>query len=111
MRRTRRDDENAVAMVLLALLALVTAATSAAAEADAVVAATINADRSPDTLLGDDTPVDLSGPTPELGDRRTLAKKRGCNPKKNTSCCRAPRHTPPRAAPPATHPRSEDLPC
>ena len=84
---------------LLALLALVTAATSAAAEADAVAAATINADRSPDTLLGDDTPVDLSGSTPELGDRRTLAKKRGCNPKKNTSCCRTPRRTPPRAAP------------
>ena len=39
---------NAVAMVLLALLALVTAATSATAEADAVAAATINADRSPD---------------------------------------------------------------
>ena len=90
-------------MVLLALLALVAAATSAAAKADAVAAATINADRSPDTLLGDDTPVDLSGPTPELGDRRTLAKKRGCNPKKNTSCCRTPRRTPPRAAPPATH--------
>ena len=46
--RTRRDDQNAVAMVLLALLALVTAATSATAEADAVAAATINADRSPD---------------------------------------------------------------
>ena len=73
------------------------------AEADAVAAATINADRSPDTLLGDDTPVDLSGSTPELGDRRMLAKKRGCNPKKNTSCCRTPRRTPTRAAPPATH--------
>ena len=82
----------------MVLLALVTAATSAAAEADAVAAATINADRSPDTLLGDDTPVDLSGSTPELGDRRMLAKKRGCNPKKNTSCCRTPRRTPPRAA-------------
>ena len=42
-------------MVLLALLALVTAATSAAAEADAVAAATMNADRSPVTLLGDDS--------------------------------------------------------
>ena len=39
-------------MVLLALLALVTAATSAAAEADAVAAATINAD-APDPA-GDD---------------------------------------------------------
>ena len=36
-------------------------------------------------------------------DRRSLAKKRGCNPKKNTSCCRTPRRTPPRAAPPPTH--------
>jgi hypothetical protein len=70
------------------MLKLVTlaAATSAAAGADAVAAATINADRSPETLLGDDTPVDLSGSTPELGDRRTLAKK--CKPKKNTECCR-----------------------
>ena len=91
--------------MMLKLLALVTlaAATSAAAGADAVAAATMNADRSPETLLGDDTPADLSGSTPELGDRRTLAKKGGCNPKKNTSCCRAPRRTPPRAAPPATH--------
>ena len=87
-------------MVPFALVTLA-AATSAAAEADAVAAATMNADRSPETLLGDDTPVDLSGSTPELGDRRTLAKK--CNPKKNTECCRAPRRTPPRAAPPATH--------
>ena len=92
----------AVAMVPFALVTLA-AATSAAAGADAVAAATMNADRSPETLLGDDTPVDLSGSTPELGDRRTLAKKRGCNPKKNTSCCRTPRRTPPRAAPPATH--------
>ena len=90
-------------MVLLALLALVALATRAAAEADVVAATTINADRSPDTLLGDGMPVHPSGSTPELGDRRTLAKKRGCNPKKNTSCCRTPRHTPPRAAPPATH--------
>ena len=91
--------------MMLKLLALVTlaAATSAAAGADAVAAATMNADRSPETLLGDDTPVDLSESTPELGDRRTLAKKRGCNPKKNTSCCRTQRRTPPRAAPPATH--------
>ena len=89
-------------MVPLALVILA-AATSAAAGADAVAAATMNADRSPVTLLGDDTPADLSGSTPELGDRRTLAKKGVCNPKKNTSCCRTPRRTPPRAAPPATH--------
>ena len=92
----------AVAMVPFALVTLA-AATSAAAGADAVAAATMNADRSPVTLLGDDTPAYLPGSTPELGDRRTLAKKGGCNPKKNTSCCRAPRRTPPRAAPPATH--------
>ena len=90
-------------MVLVAALVTFAAAASAAAGADAVAAATINADRSPDTLLGDDTPVDLSGSTPELGDHRTLAKKRGCNPKKNTTCCRAPRRTPRRAAPPVTH--------
>ena len=97
-------------MVLLALLALVTAATSAAAEADAVAAATINADRSPDTLLGDDTPVDLSGSTPELGDRRMLAKKRGCNPKEHLVLPYAAPHATPRRA--ARHPpRSEDLPC
>ena len=75
-------------MVLAAALVTFAAAASAAAGADDVAAATINADRSPETLLGD---------------RRTLAKKRGCNPKKNTSCCRTPRRTPPRAAPPATH--------
>ena len=97
------------AMVLVAALVTLAAAASAAAGADDVAAATINADRSPETLLGDDAP--LFGSTPELGDRRTLAKKGGCNPKKNTSCCRTPRRTPPRAAPPATHPRSEDLPC
>ena len=88
-------------MVLVAALVTLAAAASAAAGADDVAAATINADRSPETLLGDDAP--FFGSTPELGDRRTLAKKRGCNPKKNTSCCRTPRRTPPRAAPPATH--------
>ena len=71
-------------------------------------AATINADRSPETLLGDDAP--FFGSTPELGDRRTLAKKRGCNPKKNTSCCRTPRRTPPRAAPCCRTPACQ-LPC
>ena len=88
-------------MVLVATLVTLAAAASAAAGADDVAAATINADRSPETLLGDDAP--FFGSTPELGDRRTLAKKRGCNPKKNTSCCRTQRRTPPRAAPPATH--------
>ena len=80
-------------MVLVAALVTLAAAASAAAGADAVAAATINADRSPETLVGEDAPV--FGSTPELGDRRTLAKKRGCNPKKNTSCCRTPRRTPP----------------
>ena len=45
-------------MVPFALVTLA-AATSAAAEADAVAAATMNADRSTETLLGDDTPADL----------------------------------------------------
>ena len=74
-------------MVLVAALVTLAAAASAAAGADAVAAATLDADRSPETLVGDDAPV--FGSTPELGDRRTLAKERGCNPKKNTSCCRA----------------------
>ena len=56
----RRAD----AMVLVAALVTLAAAASAAAGADAVAAATTNADRSPETLLGDDTPVDLSGSTP-----------------------------------------------
>ena len=98
-------------LVVAVIIALAVASVAAAAGADAVAAATMNADRSPETLLGDDTPADLSGSTPELGDRRTLAKKGGCNPKKNTSCCRAPRRTPPPAPrrPPPT--AVGELPC
>ena len=94
-------------MVLVAALVTLAAAASAAAGADDVAAATINADRSPETLLGDDAP--FFGSTPELGDRRTLAKKRGCNPKKNTSCCRTPRRT--RPAPRRAARAVRQLPC
>ena len=84
----------AVAMVLLALVVSLAAATSALDEADAVAAATINADRSPDTLLGKNMRRDLSGSAPELGEAATAPRElRGkkCNPKKDTSCCRVPR--------------------
>ena len=85
----------AVAMVLHALVVSLAAATSALAEADAVAAATINADRSPDTLLGKNMRRDLSGSAPELGEAATAPRElRGkkCNPKKDTSCCRVEAH-------------------
>ena len=74
---------------MLALLAAA-AASSAAAQADAVAAATPDSAPNPSTLLADAT-VATSGASSwyhSTAERRTLAKKRGCNPKKNTSCCR-----------------------
>ena len=100
-------------MVLLALLALVTAATSAAAEADAVAAATINADRSPDTLLGDDGTPRPVGSTLRARSRRpqdAREEARLQSEKEHLVLPYAAPHATPRRA--ARHPpRSEDLPC
>ena len=73
------------------------AASSAAAQAPAVAEATTDGAPNPSTLA-DAALVDpkAAGIT-STADRRALAKKRGCNPKKNTSCCRAPRRPPPAA--------------
>ena len=85
-----------VALSAFALLAGA-AASSAAAQAPAVAAATTDGAPNPsalaDAALVDPKPAD----TASTADRRALAKKRGCNPKKNTSCCRAPRRPPPAA--------------
>jgi hypothetical protein len=85
-----------VALSAFALLAGA-AASSAAAQAPAVAGATTDDAPNPSTLadaaLVDPKPAD----TTSTADRRALAKKRGCNPKKNTSCCRAPRRPPPAA--------------
>ena len=78
-----------VALGAFALLAGA-AASSAAAQAPAVAGATTDDAPNPSTLLADAT-VATSGASSwyhSTADRRTLAKKRGCNPKKNTSCCR-----------------------
>ena len=82
-----------VALSAFALLAGA-AASSAAAQASAVAGATTDgAPNLADAALVDPKPAD----TTSTADRRALAKKRGCNPKKNTSCCRAPRRPPPAA--------------
>ena len=81
-----------VALSAFALLAGA-AASSAAAQAPAVAEATPNPSTLADAALVDPKAAD----TTSTADRRALAKKRGCNPKKNTSCCRAPRRPPPAA--------------
>ena len=85
-----------VALSAFALLAGA-AASSTAAQAPAVAEATTDGAPNPSTLA-DAALVDpkAAGIT-STADRRALAKKRGCNPKKNTSCCRAPRRPPPAA--------------
>ncbi len=107
-----------VALSAFALL-VGAAASSAAAQAPAVAEATTdgapNLPTLADAALVDPKPADTTSADPRTlanaaaatsgasswyastADRRAL---RGCNPKKNTSCCRAPRH-PPRRPPPA----------
>ena len=122
-----------VALSAFALLAGA-AASSAAAQAPAVAEATTDGAPNPSTLRADAALVDPKPADTTSADPRTLADAtaatsgasswyastadrralRGCNPKKNTSCCRAPRHPPallaevlagaavrPAAAPPA----------
>lgn len=100
------------------------AASSAAAQAPAVAKATTDGAPNPSTLLAaaalvDPKPADTTSADPRTladataatsgasswyastADRRAL---RGCNPKKNTSCCRAPRRPPPAAVGVSTPP-------
>ena len=105
-----------VALSAFALLAGA-AASSAAAQAPAVAEATTDGAPNPSTLLADAALVDPKPADTTSADPRTLADAtaatsgasswhastadrralRGCNPKKNTSCCRAPRHAVSRA--------------
>ena len=98
-----------VALSAFALLAGA-AASSAAAQAPAVAEATTDGAPNPSTLLADAALVDPKPADTTSADPRTLADAtaatsgasswytstadrralRGCNPKKNTSCCRAP---------------------
>ena len=111
-----------VALSAFALLAGA-AASSAAAQAPAVAEATTDGAPNPSTLLADAALVDPKPADTTSADPRTLADAtaatsgasswhastadrralRGCNPKKNTSCCRAPRR------PPCHPPRSGEM--